>query len=173
MVETEIKEKEMVKEMKNQDNEEMVTGQELPPLSITEIMTYIPHRYPFLLVDAVTEHSRGQKIKGYKNVSMNEPFFQGHFPNRPIMPGVLQVEAMAQLGGILIGNMPGGQGKLAVFAGLDNVRFRRMVLPGDRLDMECELTKFRSPIGKSKCRAFVNGELAVEADMIFSLVEHE
>ncbi len=171
----------MLKTQEKQDTEtieaetmtdEKLAGQELPPLSVTEIMQYIPHRYPFLLLDAVTHHIRGQQIKGYKNVTMNEPFFQGHFPNRPIMPGVLQVEAMAQLGGVLISNMPEGENKLAVFAGLDNVRFRRMVLPGDRLDMECELVKFRAPIGKSKCRALVNGEVAVEADMIFSLVDN-
>ncbi len=145
----------------------------LPALSTTEIMGFIPHRYPFLLVDRVTEHAKGKYIKGYKNVTMNEPFFQGHFPNLPIMPGVLQLEAMAQLGGVLIANTEQGAGKLAVFAGIDNVRFRRMVTPGDRLEMECVLTKFRAPIGKSSCKAYVNGELVVEAEMMFSLVDRE
>ena len=149
-----------------------VEGQEmLPTLSVTEIMQHIPHRYPFLLIDRVTEHVRGKSIKGYKNVSMNEPFFQGHFPNLPIMPGVLQLEALAQLGGVMIAHTDQGKGKLAVFAGIDNVRFRKMVVPGDRLDMECELTKFRAPIGKSTCRAYVNGELVVEAELMFSLVD--
>ncbi len=161
-----------LKEKREDMPEDKVAGSELPPLSIVEIMACIPHRYPFLLVDGVTYHRCGEQIKGYKNVTINEPFFQGHFPGRPIMPGVLQVEALAQLGGILIANMEAGQNKLAVFAGLDNVRFRRMVLPGDRLDLECELVKFRAPIGKSKCRALVNGEVAVEANMIFSLVDH-
>ena len=142
----------------------------LPTLGIREIMDLIPHRYPFLLVDRVTEHVQGKRIKGYKNVTMNEPFFQGHFPGDPIMPGVLQLEAMAQLGAVLMMSTAAAKGKLMVFAGMDNVRFRRMVLPGDRLDMEAELVRFRAPIGKSKCCAYVNGELAVEADMVFSMV---
>ncbi|MDH4379529.1 MAG: 3-hydroxyacyl-ACP dehydratase FabZ [Vampirovibrionales bacterium] len=144
----------------------------LPPLSIMDIMQCIPHRYPFLLVDGVTEHYLGHSIKGFKNITMNEPYFQGHFPNRPIMPGVLQVEALAQLGGILISHIPEGKGKLAVFSGITNVKFRRMVLPGDRLDLECELIRFRPPIGKSLCKASVNGEVAVEGELMFSLVDN-
>ncbi|MFN8614408.1 MAG: 3-hydroxyacyl-ACP dehydratase FabZ [Vampirovibrionales bacterium] len=144
----------------------------LPPLTITDIMQCIPHRYPFLLVDGVTEHVLGKRIKGYKNITFNEPYFQGHFPNRPIMPGVLQIEALAQLGGILISQVPEGKGKLAVFSGINNVKFRRMVLPGDRLELECELTRFRAPIGKSACRASVNGEIAAEGELMFSLVDH-
>jgi 3-hydroxyacyl-[acyl-carrier-protein] dehydratase len=110
-------------------------------------------------------------IRGYKNVTVNEPFFQGHFPGDPIMPGVLQLEALAQLGAILMLQTDKGQGKLMVFAGMDNVRFRRMVIPGDRLDMECQLIKFRFPLGKSLCKAYVNGELAVEAELLFSIVD--
>jgi len=140
---------------------------------IREIMDLIPHRYPFLLVDRVTELEEGKRIKGYKNLTMNEPFFQGHFPGDPIMPGVMQLEALAQLGGVMMMYSPVAKGKLMVFAGMDNVRFRRMVIPGDRLDMEVELTRFRSPIGKSHCKGFVNGELAVEADIIFSMVERK
>jgi len=146
------------------------SGVQLPPIGIREIMDLIPHRYPFILVDRITEHVKEKRIKGYKNVSMNEPFFQGHFPGDPIMPGVLQLEAMAQLGAVMMMSSDLAQGKLMVFAGMDNVRFRRMVIPGDRLDMECELVRFRMPIGKSHCKAYVNGELAVEADMIFSVV---
>jgi len=142
----------------------------LPPIGIREIMDLIPHRYPFILVDRVTEHVKEKRIKGYKNVSMNEPFFQGHFPGDPIMPGVLQLEALAQLGGVMMMSGDLAQGKLMVFAGMDNVRFRRIVIPGDRLDMECELVRLRLPIGKCRCTAYVNGELAVEADMIFSVV---
>jgi 3-hydroxyacyl-[acyl-carrier-protein] dehydratase len=141
------------------------------PLDINRIIGILPHRYPFLLVDRVTEHVHDKYIRGYKNVTINEPFFQGHFPGDPIMPGVLQLEALAQLGAILMLQTEKGQGKLMVFAGMDNVRFRRMVIPGDRLDMECELTKFRYPIGKSLCKAYVNGELAVEAELIFSMVD--
>lgn len=144
----------------------------LPPLSAEEIMQHIPHRYPFLLIDRVTEHIQGKYITGYKNVTMNEPFFNGHFPGRPIMPGVLQVEALAQLGGVLIAHMPAGEGKLAVFAGIDNVRFRRMVVPGDRLDLRAELIRFRNPIGKSAVRASVDGEVVLEGELMFSLVDN-
>lgn len=140
-------------------------------LNINEIAKLLPHRYPFLLVDRVTEHIEGKSIKGYKNVTMNEPFFQGHFPNNPIMPGVLQLEALAQLGGVLVSFMPEAKGKLMVFAGIDSARFRRLVIPGDRLDMQCELLKFRNPIGKSTCKGYVNGELAVEAEIMFSLID--
>lgn len=146
---------------------------QLPALSTEEIMQHIPHRYPFLMLDRVTEHVYGKYIVGYKNVSANEPFFQGHFPGRPIMPGVLQLEALAQLGGVLIAHVPEAKGKLAVFAGIDKVRFRRMVTPGDRLDLRAELIKFRNPIGKSLCTATVNGEPVVEAELMFSLIDHE
>ncbi|MCE3235071.1 MAG: 3-hydroxyacyl-[acyl-carrier-protein] dehydratase FabZ [Vampirovibrio sp.] len=145
----------------------------LPPKRIREIMESLPHRYPFILVDRVTEHVQGKRIKGYKNVTINEPFFQGHFPGDPIMPGVLQLEALAQLGVLLISTVPQAQGKLAVFAGMDNVRFRRMVTPGDRFDMECELVKLRVPIGKMACKAYVDGELTVEADITCSLLSRE
>ena len=154
-----------------QAKEDTSADKYLPPLNIRQIMDLIPHRYPFLLVDAVIEHVYGKRIKGYKNLTMNEPFFQVHFPGHPIMPGVLQLEAMAQLGGILIRHLPGTENKLFVFAGIDNARFRRIVVPGDRLDLECELTKFRGPIGKSICRASVNGELASEAELLFSIID--
>ena len=143
----------------------------MPPLSVEEIKQFIPHRYPFLLVDRVTEHVKGKTIKGFKNLSINEAFFQGHFPGRPIMPGVLQLEAMAQLGGVLMAHLDEGQDKLFVFTGIDNVRFRKMVLPGDRFDMDCELTKLRPPLGKASGKGYVNGELAVEADMTFALLD--
>lgn len=140
-------------------------------LDINRIVGIIPHRYPFLLVDRVTEYVPMQHIKGYKNVTINEPFFQGHFPGDPIMPGVLQLEAMAQLGAVLMLQSEHGQGKLMVFAGMDGVRFRRMVTPGDRLDMECQLLKLRPPIGKAMCKGYVDGELTVEAELIFSFVD--
>jgi 3-hydroxyacyl-[acyl-carrier-protein] dehydratase len=143
------------------------------PMTTVDIMRRIPHRYPFLLVDKITavEFEPTRWIEGYKNITMNEPFFQGHFPNRPIMPGVLQIEALAQVGSVLLSLMPESQGKLALFAGIDNVRFRRMVEPGDTLVLRSELIKFRLPIGKSKCVATVNGEVTVEAELMFSLTD--
>lgn len=143
----------------------------LHPESIREILGVLPHRYPFVLVDRVTEHIQNKVIRGYKNVTINEPFFQGHFPGDPIMPGVLQLEALAQLGILLLNKTEKAQGKLAVFAAMDGVRFRRMVLPGDRFDMECSLLKLRPPIGKMACKGYVNGELAVEAEITCSMVD--
>ncbi len=156
-------------------NKDSLNKQEaLPsPRRIRDIMSILPHRYPFILVDRVTELDPGKRIKGYKNVTINEPFFQGHFPGDPIMPGVLQLEALAQMGVLLLDTIPGAQGKLAVFAGMNDVRFRRMVTPGDRFDMECEILKLRLPIGKMSCKAYVDGELAVEAEIICSLVDRE
>jgi 3-hydroxyacyl-[acyl-carrier-protein] dehydratase len=140
-------------------------------MDIQQIMEVIPHRYPFLFVDHVTEHTPGVSIAGYKMVTFNEQYFQGHFPNRPIMPGVLQIEALAQLGGVLIGSMPDGRGKIGLFAGVNNVRFRRMVVPGDRLDMKVQLVKLRNSICKIYGSAMVNEEPAVEAEMMFSLTD--
>lgn len=139
-------------------------------LTIQEIMEYLPHRYPFLLVDRVTEHEYSKCIKGYKNVSANEPFFEGHFPNNPIMPGVLIVEALAQLGCIMVSHMPEGKDKLLLFAGINDVRFRRQVVPGDKLELQAELLKIKGPLGKASGRAYVDGELACEGTLLFSLV---
>ncbi len=150
-----------------------VKGYAHPALDVCGIMNLIPHRPPFLLVDAVTEHKHLETITGYKMVTMNEPYFQGHFPGRPIMPGVLQVEALAQLGGVLIKHIPEGRNKLAVFSGIEKVRFRRMVVPGDKLDLHCELVKFRPPIGKAVVRASVDGETTVEGEIMFALVDEE
>jgi 3-hydroxyacyl-[acyl-carrier-protein] dehydratase len=143
----------------------------LKPEEIRQIIEILPHRYPFLLVDRVTEHVQGERIKGYKNVTFNEPFFQGHFPGDPIMPGVLQLEALAQLGAILMLQTESAKGKMMVFAGMDKVRFRRMVVPGDKLEMECVLSKFRFPIGKSVCKAYVDGQIVVEGELMFSIVD--
>lgn len=139
-------------------------------MNIDEIMQLLPHRYPFLLVDRITEYIPGQYAKGYKNVSMNEQFFCGHFPNIPVMPGVLQIEAMAQLSGALVLTQPQYKDKLALFAGIDNARFKRVVKPGDRLDMEAELVKVKGPIVKAHVKATVDGQLAVEADLIVSMI---
>jgi 3-hydroxyacyl-[acyl-carrier-protein] dehydratase len=146
------------------------TTEALPTLDILDIQRYIPHRPPFLLIDRVTEHQQGVFIVGYKNTSINEDFFKGHFPHLPIMPGVLQIEALAQLGGVMVAHLPEGEGKLGLFAGLDNVRFRRMVVPGDRLDLRAELVQCRRSIVKIKGVASVDGQVSVEADMMFSFI---
>lgn len=144
-----------------------------PPVFTTEqILEILPHRYPFLLVDRVVEYQPGQRAVGLKNVTFNEPFFQGHFPNRPIMPGVLIVEAMAQVGGIVLTKLPDVAGRLALFAGIDGVRFRRPVLPGDQLLISADLLTIRQRrIGKMFCRAQVGGQLVTEGELMFSLVD--
>ncbi|MGI5852256.1 MAG: 3-hydroxyacyl-ACP dehydratase FabZ [Clostridiales bacterium] len=136
---------------------------------IKEIMKRIPHRYPFLLVDRVLEMVPGESGKGIKNVTMNEPFFAGHFPGTPIMPGVLIVEAMAQLGAMVVLSLPENKGKLAFFAGIDSMRFRRQVVPGDQLFMEVEITRMKGPIGKGSVKALVDGQVAAEGTVMFAL----
>lgn len=150
-------------------NLENITDEVLQ-FDIMQIMDLIPHRYPFLLVDRYTECVPGKYCKGYKNITFNEPFFQGHFPDNPIMPGVLQTEAMAQVGAGILMTLPEYKGKLVVYAGIDNCRFKRMVRPGDKLEMEVELTKFRAPVFKAHGKAMVNGNITVEADMTFSVI---
>jgi 3-hydroxyacyl-[acyl-carrier-protein] dehydratase len=137
-------------------------------LSFTEIQKILPHRYPFLLVDRVTEIS-DDKIIGYKNITGNEPFFAGHFPGYPVMPGVLIVEACAQLGAVMLLQKPDFAGKLAFLTGLDGWRFRRQVVPGDMLTMEVTSLQLRSQFGKSKAEARVNGELAASGEIIFAI----
>lgn len=143
--------------------------EEILSFDIMDIMNMIPHRYPFLLVDRITECVTGKYAKGYKNMTMNEGFFQGHFPNNPIMPGVLQLEAMAQCSAPIIMTMPEYKGKLALYAGVDGVRFKNIVRPGDRFDMEIELTKFKGPVCKAHGIGKVDGKVCVEADMTFAL----
>lgn len=130
-----------------------------------EIMNMIPHRYPFLLVDRITECVPGKYSKGYKNVSANEDFFNGHFPGNPIMPGVLQLEAMAQCSAPILLALDAFKGKLALFASIESARFRNIVRPGDRFDMEIELYKLKGPIGKCHAKGYVDGQIVVEADM--------
>ena len=137
--------------------------------NIEEIMKLLPHRYPFLLVDRLTVEEDGVKGVGIKNVTMNEEFFQGHFPNNPIMPGVLQLEALAQCSAPILMTLPQFKDKLALFAGMENVRFKNIVRPGDRLDMEIELLKLKGPIGKSHAVGKVNGNIVVEADMTVAM----
>ena len=138
-------------------------------MNTTDIMKILPHRYPFLLVDRITEVVEGKSVKGYKNVTMNEPFFQGHFPGQPIMPGVLILEALAQTGGVAVLSMEEFKGKTPLFAGADKVRWRGMVTPGDRLDLECEIVKIKGPIGIWKAKASVSGKKVCEAEIMFAI----
>jgi 3-hydroxyacyl-[acyl-carrier-protein] dehydratase len=140
-------------------------------LTVEEIQKLLPHRYPFALVDRIIDYVPGKKAVGIKNVTFNEPHFQGHFPGRPIMPGVLIVEAMAQVGGIVLTQMPEVEGGLFLFAGIDKVRFRRQVVPGDQLVMTVELLCIKQRrFGKMQARAEVDGKLASEGELMFSLV---
>jgi UDP-3-O-[3-hydroxymyristoyl] N-acetylglucosamine deacetylase/3-hydroxyacyl-[acyl-carrier-protein] dehydratase len=135
-------------------------------LGIDEIMKVLPHRYPFLLVDRILELEEKKRIVGLKNVTMNEPFFQGHFPGHPIMPGVLIIEAMAQVGGILLmGQIEGYESKVVYFMSLDNVKFRRPVKPGDQLRLEADILQIRGMVCKMRGVAKVDGEVVCEADM--------
>ena len=139
-------------------------------LNSVEIQKILPHRYPFLLVDKIIDIEYGKRAVGIKNVTINEPFFQGHFPGNPIMPGVLIVEALAQVGAVAILGLDEFKGKLAVFAGIDKLRFKRQVVPGDVLKMEVEMLAIKRGIGKAKAEAFVNGELAVSGELLFAII---
>lgn len=143
--------------------------EEVLSFDIMQIMDMIPHRYPFLLVDRITECIPGKYSKGYKNLTMNEEFFQGHFPNNPIMPGVLQLEALAQCSAPILMCLPEYKGKLTLFAGADNVRFKNIVRPGDRLEMCVEMVKLKGPIGKCHAVGKVDGKVCIEADMTVCL----
>ena len=141
-------------------------------LTITEIHQLLPHRYPFALVDRILELVPGERAVGLKNVTFNEPYFPGHIPNRPLMPGVLMVEAMAQVGGVILMQIPGMKGKFFAFAGIDKVRFRRPVVPGDRLIMTVELLSLkRNRVAKMQGKGEVDGQLAVQGEMMFSLID--
>jgi 3-hydroxyacyl-[acyl-carrier-protein] dehydratase len=141
------------------------------PLGPAEIRQLIPHRYPFLLVDRIDELEPGVRAAGLKNVTQNEPFFQGHFPDYPVMPGVLIIEAMAQVGAV--GVMAGGDhsDKLVLFAGIDGVRFRRQVIPGDVLEMEVEIVRLKGRVGRGKSRATVGDERVCEAELMFAFAD--
>ncbi|WP_424102180.1 3-hydroxyacyl-ACP dehydratase FabZ [Moorena producens] len=141
-------------------------------LTVEEIHKLLPHRYPFALVDRIIDYVPGKRAVGIKNVTFNEPFFQGHFPGRPLMPGVMIVEAMAQVGGIVLTQMPDSPDGLFVFAGIDKVRFRRPVVPGDQLVMTAELLSIkRRRFGKIHSVATVDGKKAVEGELMFSIVD--
>lgn len=148
------------------------TQAEPAPLTMAcdDILAALPHRYPFLLVDKVLELIPGQSIKALKNVSFNEPFFQGHFPNLPIMPGVLQIEALAQAGALMVSQLFKDDTRIAVLAGVDEFRFKRMVKPGDQLLLEGTILKLRGQVGKGHFKASVDGQLVASGDILFSFV---
>ena len=140
-------------------------------LNIEQIEALLPHRYPFLLVDKIVECTPGQGAKGIKCVTANEPFFQGHFPGYKVMPGVLIIEALAQVGAVAILSVPENRGKLALFGGIKNARFKQQVRPGDVLELECELTAQRGPVGFGTATARVNGKTACRAELTFALTD--
>jgi 3-hydroxyacyl-[acyl-carrier-protein] dehydratase len=139
--------------------------------TIQEIMDFLPHRYPFLLIDRSVEFERAKRVVAIKNVTMNEPFFQGHFPGHPIMPGVLVIEAMAQAGAVLmLSEMEDRHSKLAVFSGIDGAKFRRSIMPGDQIRIEVDVVSFRTRAGKMAGKAYVEGKLACEATLTCMVV---
>ena len=140
-------------------------------MDIDQILAIMPHRYPFLLIDRVLELELGKRVTGIKNVTINEHFFSGHFPASPVMPGVLILEALAQLSGILLLKKEGKPGKLAYFLAIDGARFRKAVRPGDQLRLEAEVIAMKSRLLKTRTRALVDGKVAAEAEMMFQLVE--
>lgn len=140
-------------------------------LNIEQIKEIIPHRYPFLLVDRILEVEEGKRAIGIKNVTANEEFFNGHFPEYPVMPGVLIVEALAQVGAVAMLMKEENKGRLAFFAGIDNCRFKRQVVPGDQLRLEVEMVRLRGSFGKGKAVATVEGELVCETEIMFGLGE--
>ena len=143
-----------------------------PVLTAEQIHELLPHRYPFALVDRIIEYVPQEKAVGLKNVTFNEPYFPGHIPGNPLMPGVLQIEAMAQVGGTILMQIPELKGKFFAFAGIDKVRFRRPVVPGDQLIMTVELLALkRNRIAKMKGKGEVDGQVAVEGEMLFSLID--
>lgn len=140
-------------------------------LDIEEIKKILPHRYPFLFIDKIIAFEPEKKAVGIKNVSVNEPFFSGHFPERAVMPGVIIVEAMAQVGGVIIMQMEKANNKLAVLAGIDKVRFRKIVVPGDQLTITAEVISFKLNLGKIKVKTEVESKIVSEGELLFSLID--
>ena len=138
-------------------------------LDIKEIMKIIPHRNPFLLIDRIEELEPGKNAVGYKNVTMNEPFFEGHFPKEPVMPGVLIIEALAQTGAVAILSLEEYKGKIAYFAGINNVKFKKKVVPGDILKLEVEIIKQKGPIGVGKAKATVGDTIVAYGELTFAI----
>ena len=140
-------------------------------MDITTIQSILPHRYPFLLVDKITELKEGKRIKGIKNVTANEEFFNGHFPGKPIMPGVLITEALAQVGAVMLLGMEENKGKIGVFTGINNFKFRRQVIPGDVLELNAELLQYRHGMGKAAVNATVEGQVAAMGEISFAVID--
>ena len=138
-----------------------------------DIQKILPHRYPFLLVDKITDMEEGKTITGIKNVTVNEPFFQGHFPRNPIMPGVLICEALAQVGAVLLLGMEENKGKLGVFTGINNFKFRKQVVPGDTLVLKAELLTYRHGMGKANVEATVDGKTAAKGEISFAVIDND
>ncbi len=140
-------------------------------LNITQIMDIIPHRYPFLLVDKITQLQPGELAVGVKNTTATEYFYQGHFPGYPVMPGVLIIEALAQVGAIAILSLEEFKGKKVLFGGIKNARFKQQVTPGDVITLECKLTKRRGPVGFGLAKATVNGKVAAQGELSFAVID--
>ena len=139
-------------------------------LTVEEIAAILPHRYPFALVDRIIDHEPGIWAVGRKCVSMDEPFFQGHFPGKPIMPGVLIIEALAQTGAVAALSLPENKGKLALFGGIKNARFKKPVTPGDVLELRCQMVRCKGPVGVAEAEALVDGTIVTRAEITFSIV---
>ena len=144
------------------------------PITLTnvEIQKILPHRYPFLLIDKIVDFEEGKSITGIKNVTANEPQFTGHFPGNPIMPGVLITEALAQVGAVMLLSMPETRGKLGVFTGINNFKFRRQVVPGDTLELHADLVTYRHGMGKANVKATVGGQVAAAGEISFAVVDN-
>jgi beta-hydroxyacyl-ACP dehydratase FabZ len=145
----------------------------MPGLSINQILDILPHRYPILLVDRVVDFVEGKSVRGIKNVTFNEPFFQGHYPGLPIMPGVLILESMAQTGAVLLLSSDDFEGTVPLIGSFDKVKFRRQVIPGDQLIIDVDLVWMRGGVGKIKAKGTVDGDLAAEMEMTFKLQPRE
>ena len=144
------------------------------PITLTnvEIQKILPHRYPFLLIDKIVDFEEGKSITGIKNVTANEPQFTGHFPGNPIMPGVLITEALAQVGAVMLLSTPENRGKLGVFTGINNFKFRRQVVPGDTLELHADLVTYRHGMGKANVKATVGGQVAAAGEISFAVVDN-
>ncbi|MDO5737803.1 MAG: 3-hydroxyacyl-ACP dehydratase FabZ [Eubacteriales bacterium] len=142
-------------------------------LNYQEIQAVLPHRHPFLLIDKIVDGEAGQFAVGHKAISGNDPIFQGHFPGQPIYPGVLQVEALAQVGAVALLSLEENKGKIALFAGLGKVRFKSLVKPGDLLELSCRFTGTKGPIGYAEGEARIDGKLACKAELMFALMTEE